>query len=1138
MNVSRRKKAEELFQVAVDLTVDRRAEFLNDQCGSDAELRTDVEQLLHAHDSDMGDFLRTLTVHQRPTTPPGVSPTLIPSDRVAARIGHYHVQREIGRGGMGMVYLAVDSKLDRNVALKLLPDEFSHDPQRLALFEREARTAANLNHPNIATIYELGEFDGSYFIAMEYVEGRLLSDLMQESQPVSLPEFLDIAVQIAQGLTAAHDSNVVHRDLKPGNLMITNEARVKILDFGLAKALQSDAATATGPRAPVRSTTSSTFLGTVGYSSPEQCSGKPVDLRCDLFSFGVVLYELATGVAPFTRPSLPDTISAVLNDDPEPPTVVNSDLPAELADLIGKLLAKQPDDRYQSSAEVLAELQEMKRRLEAPRHRRLKNATIALGAAVILLAIVMPFVWFAGPGPKDPKIVQIMELLDSEEIGKARVLLKEMEDDWGEEDERLIEPRQQLKQVTLGLVDRHFLFLVVLLSAGEFMQAIDIVTKICLLDEKESCPRAHGLQEEAQALKTRTGRLDQAASGHLDAGELDQAWKTIKQLKGVRFQSGTFTPALEGAEVLRLQLKGKLELHAKAHLDAPMEPSESFMALIKDTRALLAQVDELNPYLSLFDKRLAQLKNVEDLRTLWERARPEMTPADLYKIFQEMKLKDPNHELTREVHRMYVRRRDQETRFDEARDEFEELLLEELEHAIERYEAARNELPSPEADRELDQLQKAQGWLDTYWTALGDLETDPDQARRLHGSLDREALSWKFQEFRKVASVHLNTLLSECDKAAARQEGRRLCKQIKDLCDIRLLEDARRVLEVLKALDPEGLDLEIAAVRDRVDVLDEQERKLATSEKEFKTFRGLLQKGKLRSAEQLLVRLERAWDKEKALLDAALDIKEREELRLRRAILNMRLGAYSDALRDAERLHESREALLWRSLARFAQAHDDPSALADVERAISLPGKSARALYLRGVYRHLLLDTQQAQLFTLEDALQDLDEAVRTLGLDSGDACYHMAAIHLTLATIHHKANDSTQAVKFATAALNAPFTEDGIVVAFGGNRKAAHTDAVKQFHRNSYYVRAYAHLEGKNLEACIDDCNEAIDRDEKFADGYYVRGLAKYYNRQEDEAVRDIKKVIELTEPGTDPTPRDIVLRKDAQNALKEIGE
>ncbi len=266
-------------------------------------------------------------------------------------IGHYRVLGKIGCGGMGVVYEAEDLKLGRHVALKFLPEELAEDPQSLERFGREARSASALNHPNICTIYEINEANGRAFIAMELVEGKTLRDLLA-SGLMPMGKAIEIAAQVAEGLTKAHEAGIAHRDLKPENLMVSDDGFVKILDFGLAKLVSpSEADICT------TSTTPGLVLGTVGYMSPEQASGdNRLDFRSDQFSFGLVLYEMVTGKRAFQRSTAAETLVAILREPPEPITRQNRDAPAPLCWAIERCLAKEPDKRYVSTRDLAREL--------------------------------------------------------------------------------------------------------------------------------------------------------------------------------------------------------------------------------------------------------------------------------------------------------------------------------------------------------------------------------------------------------------------------------------------------------------------------------------------------------------------------------------------------------------------------------------------------------------------------------------------------------------------------------------------------------------------------------------------------------------------------------------------------------------
>ena len=395
MEAGRLKQIEEIYHAALEIPLEKREVFFKESCGADENLRREVESLL-AFENSFDDFIDA--------PPESLAAEIFAEkdrqiDFTDEEIGHYKVMRLLGKGGMGAVYLAADTKLDRRVALKILPPEFSRDKDRMSRFVREAKSASALNHPNIITIHEIGEADGTHFIATEFIDGKTLGEY-SKANPFDYKSVLEIAIQVASALDEAHSAGIVHRDIKPDNVMVRANGLVKILDFGIAKLTAQTASDEADATVIQTQTQAGMIIGTPQFMSPEQARGQTVNHQTDIFSFGVMFYEMLSGSSPFKGETVSDVIAAVLTKEPKRLT----DIPPELEEILNKTLEKDKRNRYQTAKDLLIDLQEAKEELniqsrldrasspnlEEPKTQILKASTTAETVSQNSIA-VLPF---------------------------------------------------------------------------------------------------------------------------------------------------------------------------------------------------------------------------------------------------------------------------------------------------------------------------------------------------------------------------------------------------------------------------------------------------------------------------------------------------------------------------------------------------------------------------------------------------------------------------------------------------------------------------------------------------------------------------------------------------------------------------
>src|SRR6266700_3442990 len=412
MTPARFQTIEEIFLAALEREPDQLSAFLDTACDGDDGLRREVEALL-ASEQRAGRFIEKSAV--------GLATKVIRNHEaeslIGQTIGHYKLSERIGTGGMGDVYLATDIVAGRKAALKLLPSRFTGDAERLKRFQQEAQAVVGLNHPNIVTVYEIGEDHSIHYIASELIEGETLRD-RQTRGPMPLNEAVDVAIQVASALAAAHQAGIVHRDIKPENIMLRPDGYVKVLDFGIAKLAEQELPI-TLPRDEALflvETNLGSVLGTVRYMSPEQACGAQVDKGTDIWSLGVVLYEMVTGHAPFPGDTPQDVMFSILEKEPPPLMHYIARAPAELQQIISKTMRKDRGQRYRSAHELLKALKDLRRKLEAELERAAaplwlrwarSRAALVLVLLLAALALALPFYWhrnLATSSPSDKSV--------------------------------------------------------------------------------------------------------------------------------------------------------------------------------------------------------------------------------------------------------------------------------------------------------------------------------------------------------------------------------------------------------------------------------------------------------------------------------------------------------------------------------------------------------------------------------------------------------------------------------------------------------------------------------------------------------------------------------------------------------------
>lgn len=573
MTPERHRQIGDLFHEALGIDSGERAAFLDRACDGDPELRREVESLIGSHEGGGG-------VIDEPAL--DVAARLLAGgerEEVVGRTlaGRYRVLSLLGEGGMGRVYLAEDARLGRRVALKFLPEHLTHDAEQSRRFRQEARAASALNHPNIITVHDVEEAEGKHLIASEYVEGETLRERLSRGL---LPpaEALDVAAQIASALRAAHEAGIVHRDVKPENVMLRRDGYVKVLDFGIAKltAQRTPAAGAVAPTASAVRTAPGLVVGTDRYMSPEQARGQEVDARADVWSLGCVIYEMLSGRPAFAGETASDVVAAILKTEPAPLPQVAPGVPGELQRIVGKCLEKEREGRYASAKELLADLRQLRKRLEAgdagavPSARRRLAARVALPAALTLAfgSVVLGLYFYKAGGARpagDKKSIAVLPLKpigaanrdEVYEVGVADSLIHRLSSIKG----FVVRPLSAMRQYAGGEHDP--------LAAGREQRADYVLASNYQL-------AAGKIRITAQLFNVASGQVEETYKSEKDAGDVfalqDAVAEEVGRLLLARFATSSSSPkAVRGTtneEAYRLYLQGMYLVEKEGRADS------------------------------------------------------------------------------------------------------------------------------------------------------------------------------------------------------------------------------------------------------------------------------------------------------------------------------------------------------------------------------------------------------------------------------------------------------------------------------------------------------------------------------------------------------------------------------------------